>query len=161
MGVKDGAHYKYHKSGCPAEESYYKNGKQDSIYRLYDEIGCKLLAKEAYSNGEKNGTFVKYGFKGDTLSVEIWNVGKRDGRYSEWRDRETETTGYYKDGEKTGYWKHGFSSHYQMREGNYNKGIMVGEWKFYDDKGTILAVQWFNDEGEEVKSKFYKKRKKK
>jgi antitoxin component YwqK of YwqJK toxin-antitoxin module len=111
--------------------------------------------------GEKNGTFVKYGFKGDTLSVETWANGKREGRYAEWKDREPETTGNYEDGERHGYWKHGFSSHYQMREGNYNKGVTVGEWKFYDDKGYLLAIQWYNDEGEEIKTKIFKKRKKK
>ncbi|MFM7764857.1 MAG: hypothetical protein ACKO6I_04285, partial [Sphingomonadales bacterium] len=67
----------------------------------------------------------------------------------------------YDDGEKSGYWKHGFSTHYQMREGSYSNGVMVGEWKFYDDKGYILAKQWYNDEGEEVKTKIFKKRKKK
>jgi antitoxin component YwqK of YwqJK toxin-antitoxin module len=159
MGVKHGAYYKYHKSGCPAEENYFKNGKRDSIYRLYDEIGCKLIAEEYYLNGEKNGLFIKYGFKGDTLSVETWQSGQREGRYAEWRDRETETTGFYSAGERHGYWKHGFSSHYQMREGSYNKGITTGEWRFYDDKGRLLAIQWYNDDGEEIKSKFFKKRK--
>jgi antitoxin component YwqK of YwqJK toxin-antitoxin module len=161
MGVRNGMHLKFHKSGCPAEESYYRNGKKDSVYRLFDEIGCKLLAEEMYREGEKNGTFIKYGFKGDTLVLENWKNGKREGRYAEWRDRELETTGFYEQDQKQGYWKHGLSSHYQMREGNYNNGITVGEWKFYDDKGRLLAIQWYNEEGEEVKSKFYKRRKSK
>jgi antitoxin component YwqK of YwqJK toxin-antitoxin module len=138
---------------------YYKNGKRDSIYRLYDEIGCKLIAEESYAEGNKHGLFIKYGFKGDTLSVETWQEGEREGRYAEWRDREIETTGMYLAGERHGYWKHGFSSHYQMREGTYNKGITTGEWRFYDDKGRLLAIQWYNDDGEEIKSKFFKKRK--
>jgi antitoxin component YwqK of YwqJK toxin-antitoxin module len=45
-----------------------------------------------------------------------------------------------------------------MREGEYDHGVTIGLWKFYDQKGNLLAKQWYNDEGEEIKSKFYKKK---
>lgn len=161
MGIRNGRYYRWHKTGCPAEESYYKNGKQDSVRRLYDELNCTLLAEEYYQLGEKHGTFVKYGFRGDTLSIESWQYNKLDGRYIIWQDRGVETAGYYKSGQPDGYWKYGMMSHYQMREGRYEQGVMVGMWKFYDADGELLARQWYDDEGEVIKSKFNKKKKKK
>ena len=130
----------------------------DSVFRVYDDINCKLIAEEHYLSGEKHGSFIKFGFKGDTLSLETYKMGKRDGRYAVWKDRDLETYGYYQDGEPHGYWKYGFSSYYQMREGEYDHGVTIGLWKFYDQKGNLLAKQWYNDEGEEIKSKFYKKK---
>jgi hypothetical protein len=48
-----------------------------------------------------------------------------------------------------------------MREGNYDHGITVGEWKFFDKDGDLLAKQWYDDNGEVEKEKFFKKPKKK
>jgi antitoxin component YwqK of YwqJK toxin-antitoxin module len=161
MGIKNGRYYRWHKTGCPAEESYYKNGSLDSIRRLYDELNCSLLEVQEYSKGEKNGSFIKFGFRGDTLSIENWHFNKLDGRYVIWRDRAIETQGNYSAGEPDGYWKYGMMSHYQMREGNYEKGLMTGLWKFYDSNGELLARQWYDDNGEVVKSKFVRRKKKK
>lgn len=179
MGIKHGRYYRWHKTGCPAEESYFKNGKQDSIRRLYDEINCSLLAEESYLNGEKHGAFIRYGFKGDTVSIENFKFNKPDGRYAVWQARTTweydaksdrkfpvqerglESSGMYVEGQPDGYWKYGMISRYQMREGAYDKGVMVGMWKFYDANGDLLARQWYNEEGEVIKSKFVKKKKQK
>jgi antitoxin component YwqK of YwqJK toxin-antitoxin module len=160
MGVKQGRNYRWHKTGCPAEESYYKNGNLDSIRRLYDELNCTLLEVQEYKNGLKNGSFIKFGFRGDTLSIENWTSDKLDGRYVIWRDREIETSGYYSAGEPDGYWKYGMTSHYQMREGLYERGVMTGMWKFYDADGELLARQWYDNNGEVVKSKVTRKKKK-
>lgn len=161
MGIKNGRYYRWHKTGCPAEESYFKNGNLDSIRRLYDELNCSLIEVQEYDNGNKDGSFIKFGFKGDTLSIENWKNNKLDGRYAIWRDRELETSGNYSSGEPDGYWKYGMMSHYQMREGMYENGIMTGLWKFYDTDGELLARQWYDGNGEVVKSKFVKRKKRK
>ncbi len=161
MGVLHGRYYRWHKTGCPAEESYYKNGNLDSIRRLYDELNCVLIEVQEYDNGNKNGGFIKFGFRNDTLKIENWKNNKLDGRYVVWRDRGIEMIGNYDGGEPDGYWKYGMMSHYQMREGLYNKGTMTGLWKFYDADGELLARQWYDDNGEVIKSKFVKKKKKK
>lgn len=159
-GIKNGRFYRFHKTGCPAEESYFKMGKKDSVFRAWDEFKCALIEEGFFANGEKNGTFIQYGFNGDTLKIENYKYNKLDGRFMQWQDRGLESSGYYKEGKPQGYWKYGMMSFYQMREGNYDNGIMVGLWKFYDNQGRLLARQWYDEEGEVTKSKLYKKPKK-
>lgn len=160
MGIRHGRYYRFHKTGCPAEESYYKNGKKDSVHRAWDEFKCALIEEGHYLEGEKHGAFIQFGFNGDTLKIENWKYNKQEGRFVQWQDRGLETHGFYKEGKPHGYWKYGMMSHYQMREGNYDNGVMIGMWKFYDNQGRLLAKQWYDEEGEVIKSKFYKKPKK-
>lgn len=161
MGVRHGRYYRWHKTGCPAEESYYKNGNLDSIRRLYDELNCTLIEIQEFADGRKNGGFITFGFRADTLKIENWKNNKLSGRYVVWHDRELDTYGNYEAGEPDGYWRYGMASHYQMREGMYENGIMTGLWKFYDTDGELLAKQWYDSNGEVIKSKYSKKKKKK
>lgn len=161
MGIKNGRYYQFHKSGCPAVESYYKNGVLDSVYRTWDEITCTKLEERNFLKGEKHGTFIQYGFTGDTLKIENYQYGKLSGPYILWADKQIESMGQYADNLKEGFWQFGLSTGYQHREGNYESGIMVGEWVFYDLNNKILMRQWYNDEGEVIKEKKYRKPRKK
>jgi type II restriction/modification system DNA methylase subunit YeeA len=52
-------------------------------------------------------------------------------------------------------------SHYQQREGTYDDdGTMVGDWLFYDNKGLPLLKQTYDIEGNLVKEKYIKVKKK-
>jgi antitoxin component YwqK of YwqJK toxin-antitoxin module len=175
MGVRNGRYYQFHKkSGCPAVESYYKNGKLDSIRRVWNEINCQLIQEEHYLNGLKDGEFVLYDFTGDTLSVMHYKAQVLEGEYRLYYSKTSaesdqgvvlrynsnkgiEAIGSYSAGKKQGFWKYGLTSNYQHREGNYEDDVMVGEWKFYDLKGRILMVQWYDSEGNITKEKLYKR----
>lgn len=181
MGVRNGRYYRFHKSGCAAEESYYKNGKMDSIRRIWNEITCTLILEENYDNGIKSGISIDYDISGDTLKMTTWKYGKLNGEYKEWKSKNesvsvgrkkhkgdahlfTQTRGIdvignYTDGQPDGFWQYGMFTHYQHREGNYEQGTMVGEWKFYDQNGKLLMRIWYDDDGNNIKEKHYKRAK--
>lgn len=175
MGIRHGRYYQFHKkSGCPAVESYFKNGKLDSIRRIWNEINCDLIEEEHYLNGLKDGEFVLYDFVGDTLSVSHYKKNVLHGEYRLYQSktkaetdqgvvlkydnhRGLEVIGNYNEGLKDGFWRYGLTSNYQHREGNYKNGVMVGHWKFFDLKGRILMVQDLDDEGNIIKEKRYRR----
>ena len=177
MGVRHGRYYQFHKgSGCPAVESYYNNGKLDSIRRIWNEVNCMLIEEEHYNSGEKNGEFIRYDFTGDTLSLKNYKYNKLEGAYIEYYQKTKpeidpvtgliasydtkhgrEVVGNYTDNQKNGYWYYGLVSNYQHREGNYEGDVMVGHWLFYDLKGRILMEQDYDDDGNIIKEKLYKR----
>jgi hypothetical protein len=63
------------------------------------------------------------------------------------RYRTIETEGSYLDGFAHGYWIYGKKSCFQSREGSYDKGVKVGEWKYYDHKCELLLVQRYDPDG--------------
>lgn len=171
MGVPHGRFYLFHRNGCAASEDYYKNGEHDSISRVWDAVSCNLIAESSWSNGKKNGAFIQYNAFGDTLRIDNYDNGSLNGRFVEIREVPNETTkrielqveseGYYRQGLKFGPWKHGMVSHYQQREGTYDDdGTMVGDWLFYDNKGLPLLKQTYDNEGNLVKEKYIKVKKK-
>jgi|GEM_PF-267422 len=171
MGVPNGRFYLFHRNGCAASEDYYKNGEHDSISRVWDAVSCNLIAESSWSNGKKHGAFVQYNAFGDTLRIENYYNGMLEGRFVEVREVPNEATkriefkieseGIYRDGLKYGLWKHGMVSHYQQREGTYDDdGEMVGEWLFYDNQGLPLLKQTYDIEGNLVKEKYIKVKKK-
>lgn len=175
MGKRHGRYYQFHKkSGCPAVESYYKNGLLDSIRRIWNEINCALIEEEHYKNGKKDGEFVLYDQFGDTLSVHNYSNGILHGEYRLYYSKTTpkleleikrvsgydqkkgiEVKGHYNQGKKDGYWQYGLQSNYQHREGEYDDDVMVGLWKYYDLKGRILMTQIYDDSGNLLKEKRY------
>ncbi len=168
-GMQQGRNYVAHRSGCPGIEEYYKKGQLDSVRRTFDPVLCSLLEEGWYTQGQKDGSFYTFGFFGDTLTVATYEKGVLNGPYriaKEHWDAEKlknvwdiEEQGQYVSGELDGHWKHGFVSHYQQREGSYELGTMVGEWKLYDAEGYLLATQWYDNQGELIKQKFHKRKK--
>ena len=60
MGILNGRNYVFHKNHCPAIEEYYKNGKLDSIQRVFDLKTCNIISSGFHKQGIKQGTFVTY-----------------------------------------------------------------------------------------------------
>jgi len=171
MGMPHGRFYLFHRNGCAASEDYYKNGQHDSISRVWDAVSCNLISEASWSNGKKQGAFIQYNAFGDTLRIENYDNGTLEGRYLELREvpnsatkrieLKIESEGNYRDGLKFGPWKHGMVSHYQQREGTYDDdGEMVGEWMFYDNQGLPLLKQTYDIEGNLIKEKYIKVKKK-
>lgn len=157
-GVRHGHAYLFHKNGCPGEEAYYKNGLKDSISRNWEDINCRLLKEGYWSKGKRNGEFIQYGFFGDTLTREGYEANVLDGPYMAWEDKEIEIIGNYRHGKPDGFWKYGLVTKYQPREGAYDMGVMVGLWKHFDVDGYLLFTNLFDDKGELIKQKFYKRK---
>lgn len=166
-GQLHGPNYVFHRTGCEASEEYYKNGKLDSVQRVWDALSCFLIRTGNYKMGEKDGIFAEFNMFGDTLKIESYKNGVRHGNFGSYVEQKseedgggrprivTEMEGIYVDGLAEGYWVYGQVSHYQERKGTYKKGVKIGTWLYYDYRGELLLEQNFDENGEQIGGKIY------
>ncbi|PHX92061.1 MAG: hypothetical protein CK532_04995 [Flavobacteriales bacterium] len=167
-GVYNGKFFQFHRNGCRATEMYFKHGLRDSISRTWDAVTCKLISEGVWTRGSKNGIFVDYNAFGDTLHLASFQSGIPEGRFFTmadlWDEKSksmvltTETAGLFVQGKREGYWIHGQVSHYQERYGKYRDGEMIGKWLFMDNQGRPLVNQVYDENGEVLKEKFFKRK---
>lgn len=160
-GALNGPHYYYHSTGCAAIEEYYKNGKLDSVQRAWDALSCGLIRSGFWKNGKENGAFAEFNMFGDTIKITHYKDGNKHGLYGEYnlekdaqttlRKRIVETEGNYVDGFAHGKWVYGKKSCFQSREGTYDMGVKVGEWRYYDHKCELMLVQEYDNDGNLLK----------
>lgn len=163
-GYLEGRSYVFHRNGCPAIEEYYKHGKLDSIQRAFDFLSCNIISSGYWKLGKKEGAFVTYDMFGDTLTLTTFKDSLRHGLHRIYKEvwdesgkkyeLKIETEGNFVNEAPNGFWKYGQVSNFQRREGNYDLGVKIGEWTYYDKEGKLLLKQWF-DNGELTKQKFY------
>lgn len=168
-GIRNGYYYRYHLTGIKAEESYFKNGIQDSICRYWDNVFGRLMKEELYENGQLNGPQVTFNEFGDTIqSLHYENgvlngpymkyytgtqsIGKKKNKYKGYLYGLNET-GSYVNGLLDGPFKTGLTNKESRAEGTYSKGKMVGEWKYYNAKGKVVLHEKYNDESELIYQK--------
>ena len=104
---------------------------------------------------------------GDTLEYFQYENGQRNGFsviYKEYFDSKLQknillpdTYGNYVNESPNGLWHYGMVSNYQKRHGEYDLGVKIGEWSYYDIEGKLLCKQWYDQDGVKTKEKFYKK----
>lgn len=160
-GELHGENYVFHRTGCPANEEYYKNGKLDSVQRAWDALACTIIKSGYWKEGKEDGTFVEYNTFGDTILIQQFNDGKKHGKYAQYREAreadtkraylQIETLGYYDSGFANGYWVYGQVSNFQRREGAYDHGVKIGTWKYFDHKGELLLIQEYDNDGNLLK----------
>lgn len=158
-GRIEGKVVKYYPNGDTALIEHIENDVRVGEYKIWDSVLKKLIKSENYNNGKRDGISITYNQFGDTLLYETYIMDVLDGKYVAYESGAPNNFGNFVDGNKHGNWKEGWVTHYQQREGTYNMGTMVGEWIFYDLEGNKLFCSEFNEEGEVVKTKKYKKKK--
>ncbi len=164
-GVLNGPNYYYHSTGCAAIEEYYNNGNLDSVQRAWDALSCALIKSGFWKNGKQDGTFAEFNMFGDTIKLTQYKDGKKhgvQGLYQVDKDPKTglrfraiETEGNYVDDMAHGYWVYGKKTCFQSREGAYNMGVKIGEWKYFDHKCELLLVQKYDNEGNLLEEEAY------
>lgn len=68
------------------------------------------------------------------ISKELWPNGKLKYKYEMRRNLDGK---WARNGPSSAFFDHGVLE----REGPYKNNIRVGEWKYYDDKGTLLRTE--------------------
>lgn len=68
-----------------------------------------------------------------------------------------DTYGNYVNESPDGLWHYGMVSNYQKRFGEYDLGVKMGEWSYFDIEGKLLCKQWYDQDGNLLKEKFFKK----
>lgn len=178
-GVREGQFIRYHLTGLIAEESYYKNGFQDSVSKYWDNVFGTLLKEEYYKMGKKEGCWITYNEAGDTLTVYnykndllngpykiyysgvIDNGDPKNGKKKQYDPKKSDKQyvraldeyGFYADGKKDSVFVTGLYNKANHVEGHFSKGVMVGEWKYYNEKGKLVLHEKYNDQGELIYQK--------
>jgi len=178
-GVRNGAYIRYHLTGIMAEESYFKNGIQDSVSRYWDNVFGTLMKEEYYKLGKKDGVWITFNHMKDTITLftyenDVLNgpfkkyfagsvqVGDREnGKYEKFDTakwvmeymHELDEYGTYVNGKLDGEFKTGLFNTENHAEGFYKDGIMVGEWKYYNKYGKLVLHEKYNDDGELIYQK--------
>jgi len=178
-GVRDGQYIRYHLTGLIAEESYFKNGFQDSVSRYWDNVFGSIMKEESFKMGKKEGAWLTFNEAGDTLTQftykndilngpykkyfsgiidegdasngkeEVYDPSKAKKRYV----RALDEIGNYTDGKLDGEFKTGLYNKASRAEGTYSMGAMVGEWKYYNEKGKVVLHEKYDDNGELIYQK--------
>ncbi len=176
QGVRNGMYYSYHITGQIAEESYFKNGLQDSISRYYDNVFGTLMKVEFYKNGKKNGVQITYNELGDTTAVYNFMNDIKEGAYKKYVANNMnirkkglfvkkkkriykgyvkglDETGFYINGVLDGEFKTGLTNKEYHAEGFYTMGKITGEWKYFDIKGKVVLHEKYDETGELIYQK--------
>jgi antitoxin component YwqK of YwqJK toxin-antitoxin module len=178
-GVRNGKYRHYHLTGILAEESYFRNGIQDSVSRYWDNVFGTLMKEQYYKMGKKDGTWLTFNQFGDTMTIFNYRddvlhgpyrkyagdnvkVGDRDnGKYEKFDAKksrreymyELDEYGTYVNGKLDGEFKTGLFNTESHAEGFYKDGVQVGEWKYYDKYGKLVLHEKYNDDGELIYQK--------
>lgn len=118
--------YIYYTEGTPSMRSYrmvgrYKDGfkiKEHLTLKFFDLGKDKIVLREKYKKGLRHGTYTAY----DTSGVQLYK------------------TRFYKG---TGYEKFFYPDGTLWHEGQLQRGVKVGIWRYYDEKGQILKEEDF------------------
>lgn len=168
-GIRNGYYYRYHLTGIKAEESYFKNGIQDSVCKYWDNVFGRLMKIEYYLNGQLNGPQVTFNEFGDTINslnyengvlngpykkyyTGTQSIGKKKNKYKGYIYGINET-GIYVNGLLDGPFKTGLTNKESRAEGTYSNGKMIGEWKYFNAKGKVVLHEKYNEDGELIYQK--------
>lgn len=178
-GVRDGQYLRYHLTGIIAEESYYKNGFQDSVARYWDNVFGSMMKEEYYKMGKKDGCWLTFNEAGDTLTLFNYKNDLLNGPYKKYYSgvvdlgdpdngkeekydplkskktyvRALDEYGTYVDGKLDGEFKTGLYNKANHAEGTYSMGVMVGEWKYYNEDGKLVLHEKYDENGELIYQK--------
>lgn len=165
---KDGARYgkwKFFFKNEQVEQTgkYLAGGKPHGMWRWYYEDGS-LLREEEFRNGREDGEIVEYAKDGSVLLKGYYIDGFRDGewmimsgdykmegkylegyRYGTWRHYYTEDDqlafeGDFIDGLPDGKHRYYHPNGRRMLIGNYEAGSKQGDWRRYNEQGTLLLT---------------------
>lgn len=125
----------YNDEGSLIAIGNYRDQRKDSIWTLYS--GGRVVAREAYANGEKEGTWERYSDAGVLASREHWRHGVREGRQES----------YFADGRLQAFWtahegvEDGpsatlYTSGRPRLKGQFTKGLREGLWVAYNVDGS-------------------------
>ncbi|MDA3865240.1 MAG: hypothetical protein PF489_00670 [Salinivirgaceae bacterium] len=75
-GLQHGLTESWYADGSPWSEANYDEGKKvgDYIHKYQNQV---IKQKGHFTDGKKDGEWINFSNKGDTTSIEIWNMGQR------------------------------------------------------------------------------------
>ena len=170
---------RYHLTGLVAEESYYKNGVQDSISLYWDNVFGNKLKQEHYKMGIKEGVWITFNELGDTLTIFNYKNNVYDGEFKKYFCGDVEIGdkmngklstfdrtksikkyiyaldeyGTYVNGKLNGQFKTGLYHREAHAEGVFDDGNKIGEWRYFDENDKLVLFEKYNELGELIEQK--------
>ncbi|MFO7862818.1 MAG: hypothetical protein R6U85_02360 [Salinivirgaceae bacterium] len=75
-GEQHGLTESWYADGSPWSKAHYKNGRKvgEYVHKYQNQV---VKQKGQFTNGKKDGEWINFDKKGDTTSLEIWDMGRR------------------------------------------------------------------------------------
>ena len=129
-------------------------GKKEGVWLTFNEAG-DTLTMYSYHNDVLHGPYKKY-FSGvidegdkNNGKDDVYDPSKAKKRYV----RALDEIGNYSEGKLDGEFKTGLYNKANHAEGTYAMGAMIGEWKYYNEKGKVVLHEKYNENGELIYQK--------
>lgn len=173
QGIRNGQFLRYHLNGTIAEESYFRDGIQDSVSYYWDNVFGSIMKIENYKMGLKEGPWVAFNEIGDTLSLYTYKDNILDGPYRIYISQKVDNAldvggkkkysaeyvhsldeyGSYKMGKQDGVFRTGLYNTENHVEGHFDNGVRVGEWRYYNEDGKQVLYELYDSNGNLIKQK--------
>jgi antitoxin component YwqK of YwqJK toxin-antitoxin module len=128
-----------------AEGNYY-NKEKDSIWLYYDIEGKKVLLKEGYIKGKKEGEVLIYNDKGKLLELQTWKNDVRDGKWNTFFENgNLKIDAFFKNANLDSTYNVFTFSGVRIVEGLYRNNGRYGNWFYYHDTGQMKKQEVYKD----------------
>lgn len=135
----------YYESGALMREELYVNGKREGQLTDYDENG-KIILQGLFVDNNMEGTWVYE--TPDYKEIGVYTNGEPDSLWKSYYmpSKIKRFEGRFSNGEPVGVHTMYYNNGKKMYSGNYVSGMKDGDWRFYDELGTVyLIINYKND----------------
>jgi antitoxin component YwqK of YwqJK toxin-antitoxin module len=127
----------FHLNGIRMGEGKYIQEIKDSTWLYYDESG-KLLSKDNYSMGKKNGVSYVYLPNGKLAEERQYKMDVQHGPFKQYIDgKRLRGEGNYLDGQLDGKATYYYPNSVEVATGYYKNGMKNGPWIYKEESGKI------------------------
>lgn len=171
-GKQDSEGLEYYESGCLQSEMFYVGGKLNGEITFYFDSTNNKAETEFFKSGIRNGIKIQFfnNPSNDTIAYTNYKNNLLDGLKKEFypnnkihriaeylaglQNGSQKTYGNtgkleldisFKNGKKHGTWHYYFDSGLEAKLESWSEGLMNGEFKELDEKGLILAQEFYKN----------------
>ncbi len=158
-GVKEGAVAEYYEDGKVKSDGAFKNNEPDGLFRTY-YTNTMTGSIGKYKAGVMDGEWLYRSDKGEVENKEIYENGQvvytTQDRISYWDTSQTviRSKESYNLDRTTNYYNY-YPSGKIQREGHFLKTTKHGEWKYFNEKGSLDSIIVFVEGNREGISQTY------
>lgn len=133
----------YHESSQLMAKGAYVDTLRTGTWQLYDNRGI-ISAIEEYNNDKLDGKKVVFYINGDTSSVHHYKNGLRHGLQQDFNEgNKLRYQANFIDGNPDGKVIHYHANGKVSIEGNYQDAVKHGTWKYYYENGMLQAQEQY------------------
>lgn len=171
-GKQDSVGLEYYESGCIQSKMFYINGKLNGEITFYYDSTNNKAQSEFFKDGIRNGRSIEFenNSANDTIIYTTFKNNKFDGIKKEFHpnnmvyriieyknglqdgiqktynpDGKLEMEISFKNGKKNGVWHYYHNSGLEANLENWNEGLKNGEFKIIDEKGIVMAQEFYKN----------------